>query len=412
VFLSAAILLTQVAASPTPTPPPPSASPSPSQSILLNQVRQKLGDGLASALGVQGELEGSLRVNVAEQAVLSAQIAAADQRIAALEMEIERLQAEMDAITIRIGQERVQIAALARTIYAQPDSLLLVLAQARNLNDAITRGSEFVLAGRRAQTIRIQLEADLKRMQADQAQAQADRDEQANKRVELESMTDQLMDLHDQAIRIGDQLQAKMDEIRAELAIIGNQSPDVAGEVQAQLLADAEAIIGEARLVTWQHIQLLLRTQAKLPGLDLTPRLGAGTVPFIWPVANAVLTQGFGPSHYSYEPPYGPYPHFHTGIDLAAPLNSPVVAAAAGVVLVVGRDPWGYGSYVVISHDGGLATLYGHLNVVKVVVGQQVNQAQRIGLEGSTGISTGPHVHFEVRLGGVPTDPLPYVPRA
>jgi murein DD-endopeptidase MepM/ murein hydrolase activator NlpD len=90
-------------------------------------------------------------------------------------------------------------------------------------------------------------------------------------------------------------------------------------------------------------------------------------------------------------------------------LNSPVVAAAAGVVLVVGRDPWGYGSYVVISHDGGLATLYGHLNVVKVVVGQQVNQAQRIGLEGSTGISTGPHVHFEVRLGGVPTDPLPYV---
>jgi murein DD-endopeptidase MepM/ murein hydrolase activator NlpD len=147
-----------------------------------------------------------------------------------------------------------------------------------------------------------------------------------------------------------------------------------------------------------------------LPGVDLTPRLGAGNVRFIWPVANAVLTQGFGPSHYSYEPPYGSYPHFHTGIDLAAPLNSPVVAAAAGVVLVVGRDPWGYGSYVVISHDGGLATLYGHLNVVKVVVGQQVNQAQQIGLEGSTGISTGPHVHFEVRSGGVPTDPLPYVP--
>jgi murein DD-endopeptidase MepM/ murein hydrolase activator NlpD len=385
-------------------------APAPGQSNLLNQVRQKLGNGLAGALGVQGELEGSLRVNVAEQAVLAAQMAAADQRIAELEMEIERLQAEMDATTIRIEQQRVQIAALARTIYAQPDSFLLVLAQARSLNDAITRGSEFVLAGKRAQAIRVQMEADLKRMQVDQTQAEADRDKQAEKRVEIESMTDRLMDLHDQALRVGDQLQAKMDEIRAELAIIGNQSPDVAGEVQAQLLADAEAIIGEARLVTWEHIQLLLRTQAKLPGVDLTPRLGAGNVRFIWPVANAVLTQGFGPSHYSYEPPYGSYPHFHTGIDLAAPLNSPVVAAAAGVVLVVGRDPWGYGSYVVISHDGGLATLYGHLNVVKVVVGQQVNQAQQIGLEGSTGISTGPHVHFEVRSGGVPTDPLPYVP--
>jgi murein DD-endopeptidase MepM/ murein hydrolase activator NlpD len=91
-------------------------------------------------------------------------------------------------------------------------------------------------------------------------------------------------------------------------------------------------------------------------------------------------------------------------------VNCPVRAAADGVVTVVGWDPWGYGNYVVISHNGGMATVYGHLNVVMVAAGQLVLQSQQIATEGSTGNSTGPHLHFELRLGGVPTDPLPHLP--
>jgi murein DD-endopeptidase MepM/ murein hydrolase activator NlpD len=408
--LAVVILLTQAAASPTPTPPTPSASPSPSQSSLLDEVRLKLGKGIADAVAAQTELRGSLHANFAEQQVLSARLGAADKRIAALDADIERLQSDIDSTNRRIELERSQIAALARAIYAQPDSMLLVLAKAQSLSDVLKRSSDLLLAGRRAQDTKVKLGEDLRRLQADQAKADADRAEQVRKRLELQDITGQLLYLQDRATSIGGELQSTMDEIRAELAVVSTQSPAVADALQKRLLADAAVIIAEARKVTSDHIQLLLRIRAMSPGLNATLRVGAGQTLFIWPIANAILTQGFGPSNYAFEPPYGQYPHFHTGIDLAAPVNSPVLAAADGEVTLVGFDPWGYGNYVVISHDGGMATVYGHLNAAQVTVGQLVLQSQQIANEGSTGNSTGPHLHFEVRVGGVPTDPIPYLP--
>jgi len=82
---------------------------------------------------------------------------------------------------------------------------------------------------------------------------------------------------------------------------------------------------------------------------------------FTSPLPGAVLTQGFGPTSAWMEPAYGPYAHFHTGIDLAAPYGTPVLAADDGIILYAGLDGYGYGNYVVIGHAGGLATLYGHL---------------------------------------------------
>lgn len=408
--LAVAILVTQAAASPAPTAPTPSASPSPSQSNLLDEVRLKLGKGIADAVAAQTELRGTLHANVAEQQVFTARLGAADKRIAALDIEIERLQREINSTNLKIDRERSQIAALARAIYAQPDSMLLVLAQANSLSDVLKRGSDVLLAGRRAQDVKVKLGEDLKQLQADQTKADADRAEQERQRLELENLTGQLLYLQDQATSIGSELQAKMNEIRAELAVISTQSPAVADALQRRLLADVAVIAAEARKVTADHILLLLRARAKSMGLNATLRVGGGQALFLSPIANAILTQGFGPSYYAFEPPYGPYPHFHTGIDLAAPENSPVLAAADGEVTLVGRDPWGYGNYVVISHDGGLATLYAHLNTVMVASGQLVLQSQQIANEGSTGNSTGPHLHFEVRVGGVPTDPIPYLP--
>jgi murein DD-endopeptidase MepM/ murein hydrolase activator NlpD len=143
---------------------------------------------------------------------------------------------------------------------------------------------------------------------------------------------------------------------------------------------------------------------------------GPGNVPeFIAPEA-APLTQAFGPSNLWMEPPlqYGGvfYPHFHTGIDLAAPLDTPLHAAADGLVLLAtaSRDVHGrfvgYGNYVLVAHAGGFVTLYGHLARILVHVGDVVRQGDPIGLEGSTGWSTGPHVHFEIRHGHEFVDPL------
>ena len=87
-----------------------------------------------------------------------------------------------------------------------------------------------------------------------------------------------------------------------------------------------------------------------------------------------------------------------------------MLATDDGVVALVGGSDYGYGDYVVIAHRAGLVSLYGHLNRALVKVGDVVNQGQPVGLEGSTGHSTGPHLHFEVRLNNEPIDPAPYLP--
>jgi murein DD-endopeptidase MepM/ murein hydrolase activator NlpD len=144
----------------------------------------------------------------------------------------------------------------------------------------------------------------------------------------------------------------------------------------------------------------------------------AARAPFIAPVLGPVA-QPFGPTTLSIEPPAVEqgvsYPHFHTGLDIAAPLDSPIHAAADGTVLLAGTDTddqghlVGYGLYVVIVHPQGFVTLYGHLSSLSVHAGDAVRQGQIIGFEGSTGNSTGPHLHFEVRAAGNAVDPAPYV---
>ena len=98
----------------------------------------------------------------------------------------------------------------------------------------------------------------------------------------------------------------------------------------------------------------------------------------------------------------------HTGIDFGAPANSPAVAGADGVVISAG---WynGYGNTVVISHGNGISTLYAHNNSLCVTKGQSVKRGQQIAYIGSTGNSTGPHCHFEVRINGTPVNPAPYL---
>lgn len=116
------------------------------------------------------------------------------------------------------------------------------------------------------------------------------------------------------------------------------------------------------------------------------------------------------PVHGSFTSPYGQrWGRLHAGVDVAAPTGTPIVAAAAGIVSFAGTMG-GYGNVVMVEHPRGMTTLYAHQSRLAVVVGQAVSRGQLVGYVGSTGHSTGPHLHFETRVGGVALDPMRFLP--
>jgi murein DD-endopeptidase MepM/ murein hydrolase activator NlpD len=147
------------------------------------------------------------------------------------------------------------------------------------------------------------------------------------------------------------------------------------------------------------------------PALESPAALGGVPGKLLLPVSGAVLTQGYGCTDVVFEPraSFCSSGHFHSGIDLAAPMDRPVRAAAAGVAQVANM-PNGYGLYVIVVHGGGISTLYGHLHVTPLQSGARVAAGELVGGMGSSGLSTGPHLHFEVRRNGRPEDPRNWLP--
>jgi len=120
-----------------------------------------------------------------------------------------------------------------------------------------------------------------------------------------------------------------------------------------------------------------------------------------WPLANVAHLVGS---------PFGARgPRAHEGIDLPAPTGTPVLAVADGEVVYAGDGIRGYGNLVVLQHPGDLLTVYAHNSQLFVSQGQRVRAGDRIALVGQTGRATGPHLHFEVRQGQIPRDPMPYL---
>lgn len=129
---------------------------------------------------------------------------------------------------------------------------------------------------------------------------------------------------------------------------------------------------------------------------------GSGSGKLVWPV-DGPLTSRFGMRHH----PILGYARLHAGIDIGAGYGSIIIASASGIVASASYSG-GYGNMIVIDHGDGLATAYCHLSRIGVSKGQQVTQGQNIGAVGSTGLSSGPHLHFETRVNGSPVDPLGY----
>lgn len=195
--------------------------------------------------------------------------------------------------------------------------------------------------------------------------------------------------------------------------LAGIASPDICDPADA-IPAAAAYLKSNGAPDDWQQALYRYNPADWYPPLVMgwAKRYGYGAI-LVWPLTGPI-TQGFGPTDFALEPPRcyegHCYPHFHPGIDIAAPLGTPVRALAAGVVTIAGRVSDG-AVVVQIEHQPDVFSLYGHLQPdLAVHVGESVVAGQVVGHVGLTGVTTGAHLHFEIDASGVPVDPLLVLP--
>jgi murein DD-endopeptidase MepM/ murein hydrolase activator NlpD len=219
-------------------------------------------------------------------------------------------------------------------------------------------------------------------------------------RQEVETLRTRYQALQEEANRKNEQL--------ASLQLLA-QEVSVAYGIK-QRLDGPDDISGEGKLVptyreTLEQYNFLKSASYSMIDRSFFKQWQMNTRPSIWPVYGRLLSPYGARSD-----PFSGEGAFHTGVDLAAAPGTPVHVTADGVIL---RAQWenGYGKLVVVDHGNGMQTWYAHLSRFEVVPGEEVRMGQVIALSGSTGRVTAPHLHYEVRVGGNPVNPYPYLTR-
>ncbi len=207
-----------------------------------------------------------------------------------------------------------------------------------------------------------------------------------------------------------DQQRDQVEQQKNQIALLNQELLAQKSEFEAQATSQQamiERLRSDRRALEVAETQLL--QDSRNIGVLIQQRVGRGSIAFrgtgqmIVPCVGEI-TSGFG---WRMHPILG-YQRFHSGIDFGADYGSTVSAADSGTVIFAG---WygGYGNAIIIDHGGGITTLYGHTSAIYVQEGQTVQRGQAIAAVGSTGLSTGPHLHFEVRRNGDPVDPATYL---
>jgi murein DD-endopeptidase MepM/ murein hydrolase activator NlpD len=414
----AAMIAMQSAGARAYTPPvcaSPSAAPASSSRICLNQapnpvdqLKQRLGTDLAKALATEQTLSLAVGEASATEQLLSNEVSLEETRVTDLQDQVSQLDQQISDLDSQIAVERDQVAALARAMYRRPTSFLDIIASSGNLSDALTATADMIVAGQRAHALQEKLQADLAKVQADRDARQSDLDQENATLAQAQAGLDQLGTVQARLDDLTAQLTDLVAKIQSAAAQAPNEPADVTAALAQLLENDEQNLAQEAQAAAWAQANAGAGMAADLN--ELPAGAGPAGIALSWPMRGAKITQPFGPTSFVLEPPLGPYPHFHTGIDIAAAFGAPVFASGDGIVVAVAHTWTGYGNYVMVAHGSGVLTLYGHLYETDVTPGARVVRGQQIGREGSSGYSTGPHLHFEVRVNGKVTDPMRYLP--
>ncbi len=330
----------------------------------------------------------------AEEATLYGELDLLDNRIAKTELDIEAAEAEIDLVNAQIALIEEEVHTLEEVMERDLTLVARVLqkieVQDNTLPFQLIFGtesfSEFFSTLEQLEAVSSDLKTAVETAQKSKEQLLAKHEAQQGKR-------DQLTELSESLAQEERRLEASVGA--KSVLLTATQS----SEAQFQALLED---LREEQTYLNQQIALL---QEDIEGkLNASDELGDSSI-LSWPIDPTIR----GISAYFHDTSY-PFRHLfeHSGLDLPAPTGTPVRAAAPGYVAWA-RTGTLYGNYVMIIHTNGLATLYAHMSRMDVTADQFVARGDQIGAIGSTGLSTGPHLHFEVRLNGIPTNPLNYL---
>ena len=354
---------------------------------------------------------GRERVLTDEVGALTARVRVLEQKLAPLRAEAEAREAEvaelrnrLEALGARLATEQARLAKAMedlarrrellgnrlRQIYVRgtPDPVM-ILMESGSLSQAVETQNALETIVRRDNEL-----ANSVAEYADDVRATRDR---------IAAVRNQVAEAEEKAERAAERANEAKEGLEAQQSRVQSVA-DRRSAMLSRVRGDREHIEEEPRGLQKQSDRLAEKIRkvqaASAPSTGSTPATvnrQASSQGFIWP-ASGTLTSNFG----------WRWGRMHEGIDIGAATGTPISASAAGTVIVAGWNG-GYGNLVVIDHGGGVSTAYGHQSAIHVSVGQSVGQGTVIGAVGSTGNSTGPHLHFEVRINGSATDPLPYL---
>lgn len=362
-------------------------------SLLLSPTYLSTADDLDNELqDVQGQIDESRSTQASWQAIIT-DIA---EKLKAIQAELDeatrKLQAikkEQDQVNLQIKQlqeeiQKAEVQLRARQAILNKRVRVIYMHGQLSYIEVILGANSFSDFANRLELLKRIIRSDFNLIQEIQQRKAAIE----AKKVEIEKEKARLDELASEAQKVQDEVKAKKAEQQRVLAHARTQQ-DAAKQMEADLIARSNEIR--------QMIQSRMQQNS---GSDQIVH-GNGT--FIWP-CNGPITSPFG---YRTHPIFGTT-IYHSGIDIGVDYNTPIHAADGGTVILAG---WcgGYGNAVIIDHGNGLQTLYGHNTSVAVSEGQTVSQGQVIAYSGSTGYSTGPHCHFEVRRNGEAVDPMGYL---
>ncbi|GAB1544355.1 M23 family metallopeptidase [Scytonema sp. NUACC21] len=302
-----------------------------------------------------------------------------------LQRAIERLQQlQADLAAAEVSYQQRQEATVARLRFLQRNRLSqgwAVLLQSQNMSDFLDRRRQLKLVYKADQQVLAKLTKEANRLTAQKTEV-----EQQKNEIDLirQQLWAQKADYQTQAQLQGDLIQ-RLNSDRLALAAAHTQLERDSKTLE--VLIQQKVAEEEERLKTNSRKSIIIRGT----GIFAYPSSGPTSSPFGWRV----------------HPVLG-YRRFHAGLDFAASYGSTIRAADSGTVIFAG---WygGYGKAVIVNHGKGITTLYGHSSELYVSEGQTVERGQAIAAVGSTGLSTGPHLHFEVRRNGTPVDPLNFL---